>query len=83
MKHPVYSIRDEMVGFGSPFVDINDASAKRNFAYAVNNNGDTMSFQPRDFSLYQLAEFDTETGKLEPLPCPALVVRADALVSEK
>ena len=52
MKRPVYAIRDVAVGFGSPFVDVNDASARRNFSFAVNNNGDTMSFAPKDYDLY-------------------------------
>ena len=34
MKRPVYAIRDVAVGFGSPFVDVNDASARRNFSFA-------------------------------------------------
>ena len=79
MKRPVYAIHDEFTGFGSPFVDVNDASAQRNFAFAINNNGDTMTFSPKDYALYKLGEFDHESGAFEPLPCPLLVVRGDVL----
>lgn len=83
MKRPMYVIHDELTGFGSPFVDVNDASARRNFAYAVNNNGDTMSFNPKDYALYRLGEFDHDSAAFDALPCPFLIVRGDAVVTEK
>lgn len=83
MKRPVYAIRDALNGFGSPFIDSNDASAKRNFAYAVNNNGDTMSFSPKDYDLYRLGEFDHESGAFVLLPCPVMVCSAMSVFNEK
>lgn len=83
MKRPVYAIRDVAVGFGSPFVDVNDASARRNFAFAVNNNGDTMSFSPKDYDLYKLGEFDHESGTFDLLSVPVLVVTGANVFNEK
>ena len=83
MKRPVYAIRDAATGFGSPFVDVNDASARRNFAFAVNNNGDTMSFAPKDYDLYKLGEFDHESGTFDLLPCPQMVVAGTSVFNEK
>lgn len=83
MKRPVYVIRDALNGFGSPFIDSNDFSAKRNFAFAVNNNGDTMSFSPKDYDLYKLGEFDHETGSFEILPCPLMICSATSVLTEK
>lgn len=83
MKRPVYCIRDVVTGFGSPFCDVNDASARRNFAFAVNNNGDTMSYSPKDYDLYKLGEFDHETGAFDLLPCPTMVVAGTSVITEK
>lgn len=83
MKRTIYAIHDDLTGFGSPFVDVNDASARRNFAFAVNNNGDTMTYSPKDYALYKIGTFDHESAAIEVLPCPVLVVRADILVTEK
>lgn len=67
MKVPFYSIRDKLAGFGYPTVDLNDATAKRNFAVAVNNPGvNSMSFAPGDYDLYKVGFFDTENGSILP-----------------
>ena len=75
MKYPVYSVRDVQVGFNQPMTDLNDNVAKRNFSFAVNNpdNG-VMNFQPKDYDLYRVGEFDTESGLLIPESVPVLVV---------
>lgn len=61
MKYGLYSIRDVNVGWNQPFCEVNDAVAKRGFAYSVNNN-DLLGFRPQDFDLYKLGTFDPETG---------------------
>ena len=35
MKYPVYSYRDQKVGFGQPIVDQSDAAAIRGFSFAL------------------------------------------------
>lgn len=65
MKVPFYSIRDKLAGFGYPTVDLNDQTARRNFAVAVNNpQVNSMSFAPGDYDLYKVGFFDTETGQI-------------------
>lgn len=73
MVFNVYSIRDVNAGFNQPFCDVNDAVAKRNFAYAVNNS-DLPGFAPGDFDLYKLGTFDTECGMFTVDNLPCLVV---------
>lgn len=82
MKRSIYAIHDALNGFGSPFVDTNDATAKRNFSFAVNNNND-MSFSPSDYDLYKVGEFDHETGVLIPLSTPLLIVKGISIFSAK
>lgn len=62
MKFYFYSMRDHKVGFMSPTLDINDATAYRNFAKAVSAPDGIIGFAPQDFDLFCIGEFDSETG---------------------
>lgn len=62
MKYPIYSIRDAKVGFMTPTIDVNDASAARNFEHAVLNSATLMNSHPGDYALYRIGEFDEESG---------------------
>lgn len=74
MKMPVYSERDIAVGFGYPYVAMNDTVAKRNFAYKINNaDYNLMNFSPKDFDLYKVGTFDTDTGLVSVENIPELV----------
>lgn len=72
MKYPIYAVRDVKVGFNQPMTDLNDNVAKRNFAYAINNN-DMMQFSPKDYDLFKIGDFDTELGTIEALGVPVLI----------
>lgn len=65
MKYSVYVIRDLKVGFMSPTVDHNDASAIRNFEHAVKNTSSLMNSHPEDYTLYRIGEFDSESGMID------------------
>lgn len=62
MKYGLYSIRDLLTGFTGVSVDINDASARRNFAHAVNRSDSLFNSHPEHYVLYKVGEFDSETG---------------------
>lgn len=64
MKYPMYSYRDTKVGFMPPQCDQNDLTAKRGFAFAVNNNKGVMNFAPKDYDLYKVGFFDTNSGEV-------------------
>lgn len=75
MKYPVYAVRDVHVGFNSPMTDLNDNVAKRNFSMAINNpNNGVMNFSPKDYDLYKIGEFDTESGVVDSFSVPVLLV---------
>lgn len=78
MKYGIYSVRDVNVGFNQPFLDPTDASAKRGFAYACLNT-DMMGFAPKDFDLYKVGEFDTDTAEIKPIFPVVLIMRATEL----
>ena len=72
MKYSLYSIRDLKVGYSIPQADQNDATAMRGFAFAVNNEESIMNFEPKDYQLFKIGEFDVDTGKLKPIT-PVLI----------
>ncbi|UPW41132.1 nonstructural protein [Sigmofec virus UA08Rod_5433] len=60
-------MRDVKTGFMSPTMDLSDDSAIRNFAHSVGNSEGILFSFVQDFSLYRIADFDTDTGVLSPI----------------
>lgn len=83
MIYPVYSYRDSKVGFMPPQCDQTEQAAVRGFAYAINGNDGIMNFSPKDFDLYKVGEFNTETGVLSGLAVPVLVTSGDSVIGVK
>lgn len=78
----VYSIRDALTGFMTPVLEHNDAAAMRNFRMATDQMSRTqtvMTFRPTDYSLYRIAQFDSETGALVPVSPPDLVCHGEVI----
>lgn len=82
MKYPIFSYRDNKVGFGQPITDMNDQSAIRGFSYAINNNQGLMNFSPKDFDLYKIGEFDSEKGIILGYKAPELIVSGASVFNE-
>lgn len=77
MNFGVYCVRDSKVGFATPNVDSNDATAMRNFAFALSERNNTvMSFRKEDFDLFKLGVFDSVTGEI--IPCSPTIVCSGA-----
>lgn len=81
MKQPLYCIRDVKVGFMAPTPDMSDQSAIRNFSYAINGDG-IMNYSPKDFDLYKVGEFDTDTGQIDSC-LPDLIVNGISVYGDK
>lgn len=70
MKLKVYGIYDRAAeAFATPFFMHNDGLALRGFQDLVNSvEGDNqIAAHPEQFTLYCIAEFEDQTGKIEPL----------------
>lgn len=67
MIYGLYSIRDVKTGFMTPVMEANDDAARRNFYHSVQNSEGILFTFAQDFTLYRLADFDAETGKITPL----------------
>lgn len=79
MKVKIYTVRDLKQGFNMLTVEANEQIAIRNFKTAVNQEGSTLNMYAEDFSLYNVGEFDTETGAITPCD-KTLVVEALSLL---
>lgn len=78
MKYNIYSIRDVHTGFMSPAIDQNDASAVRNFRHAAMQSQSLMHSHTKDYDLFCVGEFDTDTGVINSC-IPRLVVAGSSL----
>lgn len=77
MIYPVFSVRDQLTGFGQLLVDTNEATAIRNFQNGIAQNAG-MQNNLKDFDLYQLGEYDTDTGVITPLVPIKMVISAQS-----
>lgn len=73
MIHPIFSVRDQMVGYNDPFVAINRNVAERDFTNVVNNENGRIYLNPNHYDLYYIGDFNTETGQITPCE-PELIV---------
>lgn len=75
----LYSIKDAKTGFMTPVLEQNDASALRNFSHAVNQTDSLMYDSPNDFTLFKVADFDTDVG-IRGISCPLLIADASEVL---
>lgn len=85
MVYPVVSIRDRKTGFMTPTMDSNIPAAIRNFCHAVQHSRDSVLYtHSQDFSLYHIADFDSDTGIVSPhIPIVFLYEAHDAVLESQ
>lgn len=77
MKLVAVAVRDSAVdAFMRPFFCPSTAFAVRSFGEAVRDPESPMNKSAPDYALYELGEFDEETGKFLNLEVPRQLVRA-------
>lgn len=79
----VYAIYDKKVGYLTPTYDTNDATATRNFAYAMSKADSVFGFQPADFALYMVGTFSTDSGLLIATTPPKFVAEGADLYNAR
>lgn len=82
MKVGMYSIKDSLVGFGYPFVQVSDPVAVRSFAAVASDERGDICKKPGDYDLYRVGSFDTDSGAIIPSE-PVFVARAADCVLRK
>lgn len=80
MKTRIFSVYDKKTEqYGVPFFIVNRSAAIRAVTSSFNDNN-MMSKHPHDFAIYDLGEYDDETGLLSP-QSPQFVIDIFELVS--
>lgn len=83
MKYPVYCIRDTKVGFDPQFiVQINEMAAVRGFKFLMSNEQSMQGHFPEDYELYQVAEFDSDSGAMNGIIPPKFIVAGGSIVEK-
>lgn len=86
MIHQIFSVRDSaMDAFMRPFTLPTAGTAIRSFTDEVNRAApdNEMNRHPTDYTLYELGQFDDQSGLVTPHPAPKQILRAaDALYTQ-
>lgn len=78
MTYPVFSVRDRLAGFSAPELSLNKETMKRTFADRVNNDSHLL-FSAADYDLYQIGEFNVDSGEFKAI-MPEFVVSGNSVV---
>lgn len=71
MKHKVFSIFDSKIGsYMPPFCNRSKGEAIRNVMTALQDKKSAIGMYPSDFTLFELGEFDDESGLMIPHSSP-------------
>lgn len=78
----IFAVMDTKArAFDAPFVMRTNGEAERGFANIVNKADNKYSANPEDYHLFQLGEFNVETGQITPLEAAHSVASAVSLVA--
>lgn len=65
MKSPIFSVKDNLIGFNAPFIRQNERVAIREFRTLIDNLDEKADQSVFDLGLYCIGTFDLETGVIE------------------
>lgn len=82
MKLPICCMRDQLTGFMNPFVSTNESVAERDFKIIINDDKQSLHYNPQHFDLYRLGSFDTDTGVIDPCE-PTIMVTGLSVMETK
>lgn len=80
MKLKIFAVKDMAVdAFGQPFFTNAVGGAIRSFTDETNRDGAAFNAHPGDYDLYELGEYDDESGAIVSIP-PRMLVRGKEVV---
>lgn len=82
MIYGIYAIKDAKTTFMPVNVDINDASAIRNFEHAVRQPDSLLRSHPADYSFWRVGQFDSVNGEICPVWPPVQLADACNVLKE-
>lgn len=65
MKNPIFSVKDNLIGFNAPFIRQNERVAIREFRTLIDNLDEKADQSVFDLGLYCIGVFDLDTGVIE------------------
>ncbi len=65
MKNPIFSVKDNLIGFNAPFIRQNERVAIREFRTLIDNLDEKADQSVFDLGLYCIGTFDLDTGVIE------------------
>lgn len=65
MKNPIFSVKDNLIGFNAPYIRQNERVAIREFRTLVESLDEKGDHSVFDLGLYCIGTFDLETGVVE------------------
>ncbi|WNK14874.1 MAG: nonstructural protein [Microvirus sp.] len=84
MKKVIVAVKDRAIdAYMNPFTVQHTNAACRAFQDEVNRDKSEMNQHPEDYELYKLAEYNEETGEIDPIRPPERLARAQDLITQK
>lgn len=74
---------NKAIFYSAPFAESSTAQATRAFSDAITSPNSTLAKHPKDFTLYELGTYDTESGRVESHNQPIHVAHAVEFVRIK
>lgn len=65
MKNPIFSVKDNLIGFNAPYIRQNERVAIREFRTLIDSLDAKDDYSAYDLGLYCVGMFDLETGVIE------------------
>lgn len=65
MSNPIFSVKDNLIGFNAPYIRMNERVAIREFRTMVDDLDDKGDHSVFDLGLYCVGTFDLDTGVIE------------------
>lgn len=84
MQTKIFALKDTKIGqYHNPFVQASEVTAIRGLEQALKNPDNQIAQYPSDFDLYEIGEFNLETGILIPRVSPKFIISALSLSGGK
>lgn len=81
MQHIIVAVRDRQLdAFMRPFTAATIGQAVRAFSDEVNRQGSELNQHPEDYELYEIGQFDDDTGALlQPHPVKSIAIASNLI----
>lgn len=80
MRMNCYSIKDEQTGYRYPMISGSDGDMRRSFIIECKNPDSLIHQALKDFSVWKIGEWDTDTGEFISLPEKILIERGENII---